>query len=532
MRRHMDLTRQCLGRDIDMTIRLRLIGLLLVPLASHPLTGIASAVAQDRVSILDSVVHLEERIHMEIPATPRWEERLGLTARRVSMGDARLHVEEEGNGVPLVLINGGPGGTHHGFHPWFGRARDFARVIYYDQRGTGLSDYEPGENGYSVEQAVDDLEALRRGLGIDSWVLMGLSYGGFLAQYYTATYPESVRGLVLVGASPGLWADLGESRQRDFITRAEIERMREIRARLRQLSEEESWTPRKHLELLVYNNHINGDWKRQHFYRPTRERFAQTALYEWVHDDDFNSLMSQSMEKVDLSGAFDVNPIPTLILEGKWDLTWGDEKPTLLSRNHPNARMVVIEGAGHTIFNENSSAFFAELERFVTGTAPVDPAELESFQEHLKAWRARWKTSPRYHLKAAGWGRSGSRQIVEAYGSGWLEKMDRSGDLLRLGFALYDLRRYEGALEVFSKMEDVARSEGDSARAAVALIWQGHMLDLLGRREEALTLYQRVVGMKLEDGVQHSQYDLTYAYSPYAAERLRSPFQRIENRLP
>jgi proline iminopeptidase len=528
----MSLTRRNLGSEIDMTVRPRLTYLLLVPIAALPPTGIASAVAQDHLSILDSVVHLEERIHTEIPPTPRWEERLGLTARLVSVGDARLYVEEEGRGIPLVLINGGPGGTHHGFHPWFGRARDFARVIYYDQRGTGLSDYEPGESGYSVEQAVNDLDALRRSLGIDSWVLLGFSYGGFLAQYYTATYPENVRGLVLVGASPGLWADLGESRQHDFITPAETQRMREIRARLQQLSEDESWTQRKHLELLVYNNHLNGDWKRQHFYRPTGERSAQIALYEWVHDGDFNSVMSQSQEKVDLSGAFDVNPIPTLILEGKWDLTWGDEKPTLLSRNHPNARMVVIEGAGHSIFNENPEAFFADLERFLREIAPPDPAELESFQEHLSTWRARWKSSPRYHLKAAGWGRSGSRAIAEAYGAGWLEKIDHSGDFLRLGFALYDLERYEAALAAFCRMEDRARSEGDRARSAMALIWQGHMLDLLGRREEALALYQRVVDMKLEDGVQHSQYDLTYAFSPYAAERLRSPFRRIENRLP
>ena len=47
----------------------------------------------------------------------------------------------------LVLIHGGPGGTHHYFHPWFSRAAGFARIIYYDQRGCGLSEFAPGEEG-------------------------------------------------------------------------------------------------------------------------------------------------------------------------------------------------------------------------------------------------------------------------------------------------------------------------------------------------------------------------------------------------
>lgn len=73
-------------------------------------------------------------------------------------------------------------------------------------------------------------------------------------------------------------------------------------------------------------------------------------------------------------------------------------------------------------------------------------------------------------------------------------------------------------------------ASADRSREALALIWQGHMLDLLERREEARERYRRVAEMNLDDGVMHSQYGLTYAYSPYAAERLEVPFQRIENR--
>jgi pimeloyl-ACP methyl ester carboxylesterase len=257
-------------------------------LSAIPLSA-AAASAQERESVFDRVVDIEETLFTEIPETPRWEEQLDLTARRVDVGDAELYVEEEGSGVPLVLINGGPGGTHHYFHPWFGQIREFARVIYYDQRGTGLSDYEPGADGYTVEQAVDDLDALRAALGIDKWVLVGFSYGGFLAQYYTATHPQNVAGLVLVGASPGMWVDSGRSGQYDFISQAEIDRMRAIRTQLREHREREGWSRDEYIRLLVYNNHINGDWKRQHYYKPTPDGFARMALYEWIHDTRLRS---------------------------------------------------------------------------------------------------------------------------------------------------------------------------------------------------------------------------------------------------
>ncbi len=493
-----------------------------------PLSATVAA-AQERESIFDKVVRIEETLFTEVPETPRWEEQLDLTVRRIDVGDAELYVEEEGSGVPLVLINGGPGGTHHYFHPWFGRAREYARVIYYDQRGTGLSDYEPGPDGYSVEQAVDDLEALRTALGIDRWVLVGFSYGGFLAQYYTTTYPQNVSGLVLVGASTGLWAETGRSGQYDFISQAELDRMREIRAQLRELREREGWSRAEYIRLLVYNNHINGDWKRQNYYKPTPAELAQMALYEWVQDTDFNPVMNQSADKVDLTGAFDHSPIPTLILEGKWDLTWGEVKPTILSRNHPNARMVVIERAGHSIYNENPDAFFAELETFVRGLQPVDAAAIDSFEEHLAAWRSRWKSSPLYHFRAAGWGKKGSEQIVEAYTPAWLEELEGPRELLRLGFALYDEERYEEALRAFVRLEEVSGESGDRNRQAVAVIWQGQMLDLLGRREEAIARYQHVVDMNPEGGMRHDQYGMSYEYGPYAAERLLTPFQRIEN---
>jgi tetratricopeptide (TPR) repeat protein len=98
-----------------------------------------------------------------------------------------------------------------------------------------------------------------------------------------------------------------------------------------------------------------------------------------------------------------------------------------------------------------------------------------------------------------------------------------------LGFALYDEERYEEALRAFVRLEEVSGESGDQNRQVVAIIWQGQMLDLLGRRDEAIARYQHVVDMNPEGGMRHDQYGLAYDYGPYAAERLQSPFQRVEN---
>jgi proline iminopeptidase len=506
-------------------------------------------------SILDRIVHIEPELITEIPDTTRWCARLGLKSHRVDVGGAELFVEEEGEGMPLVLLNGGPGGTHHYFHPWFARAAGFSRVIYYDQRGCGLSDFEPGEHGYSVEQAADDLEAMREALGIQKWVVLGYSYGGFLAQLYTTKYPGSVSGLILLGASPGMAIDLGPSRQSEFLSEEEIARRAEIREQLQEYAEEVDLAQREYVQLLVYNNFLNGDWKRQGFYKPSPGRMAQIALYEWDHDGDFNSVVGQSQSGIDFTGIFDDNPIPTLILEGEYDLTWNETKAGILAGNHPSGRLVVFENAGHGIYDEEPDRFFRVLEEFVTTLPEVEPAALDAYSATLATWWADLEemreSSPTYALETSGWGFNSSRDLAARYQREWLDEFDETRSFMRLGFAFYDVEDYEEGLYLFERMQELAarlhieesrddkHSEAgvESAPAyspyeAMALIWQGHMLDLLGRREEAIERYRQAAEMNLDISWQHGQYGMRYSLSPYAAERMQTPFDRVTNSDP
>jgi proline iminopeptidase len=479
-------------------------------------------------SILDRVVRLEPALVTSIPETFRWCDRLeGLDKQRIDAGDAGLYVEVEGKGTPLVLINGGPGGTHHYFHPWFSRAKTYARVVYYDQRGCGLSDFKPGDKGYSVEQAVEDLEAIRKALGFDKWVVLGYSYGGFLAQLYTILHPENVSGLVLLGASTGMSAADGPSRQGDFISEAERDRMAELRRELNAYAATNRLPGQKLVELSIYNSFLNGDWKRQHFYRPSPDRLAQGALYEWAHDRNFNSLMGQTQGRWDFTGAFEGDPIPTLILEGRWDLSWAEKKKDILKGNHPNGRMVVFENAAHGIYDEAPDEFFRVLKGFLKGLERVDGAALAKYRTFLDGWVAEMKARPGIVIDSMSWGALSSRELAAKYSTDWLESFGSYRHCLRTGFALYDVERYAEALAVFERLE--ATFGGDPPMKAIGLIWQGHMLDLMGMRPEALGRYRKAAEMNLADTWTHSQYGLRYALSPYAKERLQTPFQRLEN---
>ena len=481
-------------------------------------------------SILDRVVHVEPKLVTSIPETFRWCDRLpGLDKRRVDVGGAELNVEVEGKGTPLVLINGGPGGTHHYFHPWFSRAAKYARVVYYDQRGCGLSDFKPGDKGYSVDQAVEDLDTLRQALGFEKWVVLGYSYGGFLAQLYAVLHPENVAGLVLLGASTGMRADDGPSRQGDYISEAEKTRMTELRRELNEYAKANDLPRQKVVELSIYNNFLNGDWKRQNFYRPSPDRLAQGALYEWVNDQNFNSVMGQSQGRWDFTGAFEGNPIPALILEGRYDLTWSEKKKDILKGNHPNGRMVVFEKAAHGIYDEDPDAFFRELKGFIKGLPGVDGTALAAYRTFLAGWVAAMKARPDIVIDTISWGPAASRELAGKYSPEWLATFSHWRHYLRAGFALYEVERYADALGVFEGIE--AKFGDKPEMKALGLIWQGHMLDLMGKRAEAVARYRAAADMNLTDTWSHGQYGLKYELSPYARERLKTPFKRLENNM-
>lgn len=324
---------------------------------------------QKRETILDNISHIEDSIHYQIDTIPCLCNLLSVPKQIVDIGNCNIYCEVEGEGIPIVLINGGPGGTHHYFHPWFTNASKFCKVIYYDQRGCGQSDFNKG-NGYTFKQAIDDLDKLRQELNIEKWIVCGYSYGGALAQYYTVNYPENVLGMVLIGSEILLQKrSLYGSREYEFISKDEEVRINEIYDLYQ--------TGQITFSQLLYNKNINGDWKRQNFHKPTENEFIRSALYEWKNDIGFNQIMGNSYAQYDFKHIFDNCPIPTLLCEGKWDLSWKANKKNIIRKHHPNAKFVLFQKSGHRIFNDETELFFLTLEEFAKSLEPISNTEVE-----------------------------------------------------------------------------------------------------------------------------------------------------------
>jgi hypothetical protein len=90
----------------------------------------------------------------------------------------------------------------------------------------------------------------------------------------------------------------------------------------------------------------------------------------------------------------------------------------------------------------------------------------------------------------------------------------------KLGLLLYDGRRYPEALEAMSRV-----GGSDPGWGFAALVWQGHLLDLLGRRTEAVARYQDALKVPGSPRMQHSQYNLIIDKT-WVEERLKTPFER------
>lgn len=96
----------------------------------------------------------------------------------------------------LILLHGGPGFDHSSFRPAFAQYADIAQVIYIDHRGNGRSDRLPRET-WRLAQWADDVFAFCQALEIERPIVMGQSFGGFVAMAYAVRHPAHPGKLIL-----------------------------------------------------------------------------------------------------------------------------------------------------------------------------------------------------------------------------------------------------------------------------------------------------------------------------------------------
>jgi proline-specific peptidase len=158
---------------------LALLAAALVPVAPAPIPAISAAHARGSASY---------------PAPDR-ELMVPVQGGRIYV---RVNGRLDGPRPPVVLIHGGPGGTHAGLLDALALADERA-VILYDQLDSGRSDHPGKPANCTVGRFAAELDAVRRTLGIKRWHVIGHSWGGTIALEYAARRPQALAGLALAG---------------------------------------------------------------------------------------------------------------------------------------------------------------------------------------------------------------------------------------------------------------------------------------------------------------------------------------------
>jgi proline iminopeptidase len=108
-----------------------------------------------------------------------------------------IYYEALGQGQPLLILHGGPGASHDYFLPYLLPLARTNRVVFIDERGSGKSEKLEDAKAYTVENMVEDVEAVRQRLGLGRMNLLGHSYGGVLAEAYALKYQHNLAHLIL-----------------------------------------------------------------------------------------------------------------------------------------------------------------------------------------------------------------------------------------------------------------------------------------------------------------------------------------------
>jgi proline iminopeptidase len=110
-----------------------------------------------------------------------------------------LYYEQFSGGMPLVVLHGGPGFSHSYLKPFLLPLAEECTLYFLDFSSHGLSDDRP-INGFL--DLAEEVEALRRHLGLERFALLGHSMGGHVAQVYASLHPDRLSHLILVSTSP------------------------------------------------------------------------------------------------------------------------------------------------------------------------------------------------------------------------------------------------------------------------------------------------------------------------------------------
>jgi proline iminopeptidase len=280
----------------------------------------------------------------------------------------RLYFDIEGAGLvpdgPIMrerpvafIIHGGPGSDHSGFKPVMTPLADTAQLVYFDHRGQGRSGLaDPGADParFTLDENVEDMEALRRYVGLGPIVSIGTSYGGMVAMAHAARYPDAVSRLILVvTAAHG-----------GFIPRA-LEILHERGTAEQQRVCETLWTGgfKSRDDLRHYYDVMGPLYSLRHDPAAAKATQGRAILTP--------EPLNRAFGPTGFLRTFDLRPelpkitAPTLILAGRHDWICPPEFSREIAALIPGSRLVEIENSSHSVRVDAPDVLLRELTAFI-----------------------------------------------------------------------------------------------------------------------------------------------------------------------
>lgn len=276
------------------------------------------------------------------------------------------------DGKPVIFIHGGPGGgcgkrDRCFFNP------EIYKIILLDQRGSGRSKPTACLEQNTTWDLVEDIEKLRKHLGIDKWLVFGGSWGSTLSLAYSQTHPEPVKGLVLRGiftlrkseldffyqngAShlfPEAWEEYLEpipEEERGDMVKAYHSRLNSddevIRIRAAKAwSKWEMATSRLFVDPGYISRAAEDDWA---------NAFARIENHYFINEGFMRQgqlLEKQSIDKI--------RHLPCIIVQGRYDVVCPATTAWALKKAWPEAKLKIVPDAGHSSMEPGISKLLVE----------------------------------------------------------------------------------------------------------------------------------------------------------------------------
>jgi proline iminopeptidase len=270
-----------------------------------------------------------------------------------------LYYEQSGNprGLPVVFLHGGPGAGAAAAHRRFFDPKVY-RIVIFDQRGCGRSTPHADIVDNTTQHLIRDMEALRRHLGIDRWLLFGGSWGSTLALAYGIRHPRACLGFVLRGIFLGTAREISW-----FLNGIGTFFPEAARAFRNHLPESE----RHDLLAGYYRRLIDDDpdvhmpaalaWSRYETVCSNlipRTEEPQNGLHDRAalalarieaHYFINNSFLADNELLIGIEA---VRALPAVIVQGRYDMVCPISSADALARTWSHARYIIVPDAGHS----------------------------------------------------------------------------------------------------------------------------------------------------------------------------------------